>query len=207
MNDRYLFRGRRIDNGKWVIGHLQEYENGGAAIKEPLALWPNALYQSIDPATVGQCTGVSAAKSYRGKEPEDLLIFEGDVLRVPIEHYGPDHPVRIVEWSGGQKFDSKKLRYDLVPLVAFQGDAEVLTFGAKKYGDRNWEQGIGYLRLYAAAMRYLLAWRGGEDIDPESGLHHLAHARVNMAMIMALSDEWDDRNEGNRAENSLKDNL
>lgn len=29
-----------------------------------------------------QCTGLSAAKSYRGEKPEDLLIWEGDVLKL-----------------------------------------------------------------------------------------------------------------------------
>ncbi len=27
-----------------------------------------------------QCTGLSASKSYRGEKPEDLLIWEGDIL-------------------------------------------------------------------------------------------------------------------------------
>ena len=98
--------------------------------------------------------------------------------------------------GGGQKFDSKKLRYDLVPVEADQSDAEVFTYGAGKSGDRNWEQGIRFSRLYAAARRHLHAWWCGEDIDQESGLHHLAHVRANMAMIMALPDEWDDRGDG-----------
>jgi predicted HAD superfamily Cof-like phosphohydrolase len=91
------------------------------------------------------------------------------------------------------KHDSGKLRYDLVPVVAFLSDAEVFTYGAGKYGDRNWEKGLDYTRLFAAVMRHLLAWRGGEDIDPESGLHHLKHARANLAMILATGNSHDDR--------------
>ena len=99
--------------------------------------------------------------------------------------------------GSGQKFDSEKLRYDLVPLVAYQSLAEVFTYGARKYGDRNWKKGISKERLRAAAMRHLFAWCGGEDADPESEIHHLAHVMANMAMIMALSDEWDDRGDRN----------
>jgi hypothetical protein len=95
--------------------------------------------------------------------------------------------------TGGNKNDDGKLRYALVPASAFEGDAEVFTYGAGEYGDRNWENGIHYTRLFSAAMRHLIAWHGGEDIDPESGLNHLKHARVNLAMILAQGPEWDDR--------------
>jgi hypothetical protein len=88
----------------------------------------------------------------------------------------------------GIKHDKGKLRYDLVPPIAFQGDAEVLTFGADIYGERNWENGIDTGRLFAAAMRHLIAWRRGETINEESGLHHLKHARVNLVMIMVMEE-------------------
>jgi hypothetical protein len=91
------------------------------------------------------------------------------------------------------KYDSGKLRYDLVPVIAFRGDAEIFTYGAGKYGDHNWEKGLNYSRLFAAVMRHLLAWRSGEDTDPESGLHHIKHARVNLAMILATDSCFDDR--------------
>ena len=37
-------------------------------------------YHIVDPATVGQCTGLTAAKSYRGTESWDLMVFEGDIV-------------------------------------------------------------------------------------------------------------------------------
>ena len=101
--------------------------------------------------------------------------------------------------TGGHKFDSEKLRYDLVPLVAYQSLAEVFTYGAKKYGERNWEKGISKERLRAALLRHVFAWCGGEDADAESDIHHLAHAMANLAMMMALPDEWDDRSGKNGA--------
>ena len=94
MNARYLFRGKYGDT--WVYGTLSQLV-GGLHVYDSTG----KVHFKVDPTTIGQCTGISAIKSYRGDKPEDLLIFEGDVLRVPIEHYGPDHPVRIVEWSGG----------------------------------------------------------------------------------------------------------
>lgn len=52
----------------------------------------------------------------------------------------------------------------------------VLSFGAAKYGDHNWQQlERAEQRYKAAAMRHELAISSGEVNDPESGLVHLAH--------------------------------
>ena len=68
-----------------------------------------------------------------------------------------------------------KIRTDLIPPEAIRGTARVLTYGAKKYDDRNWERGLDYSRIYGALLRHILAWWEGEDLDPESGLNHLHH--------------------------------
>ncbi len=75
-----------------------------------------------------------------------------------------------------QKHDSTKLRVDLLPVDALESIAEIMQFGAAKYGEHNWRKGMQWSRLYAACLRHLWAWWRGEDTDPESGLAHLAHA-------------------------------
>lgn len=76
----------------------------------------------------------------------------------------------------GKKFDDDKLRFDLVPPGPLCDLAEIYTLGAKKYQDRNWEQGLKWSRIFAAIMRHLWAFWRGEDLDKESGKSHLAHA-------------------------------
>ena len=76
MTDRYLFRGKRIEDGEWVIGHLAVWSCGRSEI------WGheknNELYRFIiDPATVGQCTGL--------KDKNGRLTFEGDVVKVDLD--------------------------------------------------------------------------------------------------------------------------
>lgn len=57
---------------------------------------------------------------------------------------------------------------------------KILTYGAQKYGDNNWQNLEQFEdRYYAALMRHLVAWRKGEESDPESGLPHLAHVMAN----------------------------
>lgn len=74
----------------------------------------------------------------------------------------------------GTKFDEDKLRYDLIPEQALKELARVYTIGAKKYGDRNWEQGLKWGRVFAAMMRHAWAWWAGEQNDPVDGQHHLS---------------------------------
>ena len=98
--------------------------------------------------------------------------------------------------TGGKKADLGKRRLDLLDPLALNGIADVLTFGATKYGDRNWEQGIEWSRVYGAALRHLLAFWGGEDLDPETGLPHVDHAACNihfLARYIRTHKNLDDR--------------
>lgn len=87
------------------------------------------------------------------------------------------------EVKGGVKFDQGKLRVDLLSVPAMEGTAAVLTHGANKYGERNWEKGLAYSRCYAAVLRHLFAWWKGEDLDRESGMHHLHHAACELMFL------------------------
>ena len=85
--------------------------------------------------------------------------------------------------SGALKDEAGKPMVDLVTPEMITAIAEVLTYGSKKYEPRNWEKGIPYMANYAAAMRHLLQWHAGVDIDEESGLRHIDQAVTNLAMI------------------------
>lgn len=87
----------------------------------------------------------------------------------------------------GCKNDMGKLRMDLVPPEAIDALATVLTYGATKYGDRNWEKGLCWGRVFAALMRHLWLWWSGEENDKESGISHLDHAMCNIAFLIAYS--------------------
>lgn len=86
----------------------------------------------------------------------------------------------------GVKLDSGKPRTDLLPFDALTDVADVLDYGAKKYAARNWELGMAWGRLVGAALRHLFAWCGGQETDPESGKHHLAHFACCALMLLAL---------------------
>lgn len=87
----------------------------------------------------------------------------------------------------GRKDDQGKLGFHLVPWDAMVEVVKVLDKGAEKYGPGNWAhvEGTRY-RYFAACMRHIIAWWGGEDIDPQWGLSHLAHAICSLLFLLAL---------------------
>lgn len=87
----------------------------------------------------------------------------------------------------GKKYDLGKPMYSLLPTKALRATVDVLTFGANKYDIDNWKYVPDSRRRYFDAMqRHVWAWKEGEQIDEESGMHHLAHA---MCCLMFLYEK------------------
>jgi hypothetical protein len=96
----------------------------------------------------------------------------------------------------GVKDDKSKLKIELIPPEVIVALAKVLEYGAIKYEARNFEKGIHFSRLWAAAQRHLWSYWGGEIYD-ESGMPHLYHALCSVAMLVTLTErdmvQFDDR--------------
>lgn len=88
-----------------------------------------------------------------------------------------------------EKWDNKKLRWHLLPFEILIEVVEIFDFGAARYGVHNWKECDDWDRYFDAMMRHIVAWRGGEVIDPDSGKHHLAHAICNAWFLV-----WADKN-------------
>jgi hypothetical protein len=61
---------------------------------------------------------------------------------------------------------------------------KALEFGAKKYPANNWQKCQDTKRYKDALLRHVFAYLGGEKIDADSGLHHLAHAATNCLFLV-----------------------
>lgn len=86
--------------------------------------------------------------------------------------------------KGGVKYDIGKLRWDLLPFDAMDEVVRVLTFGANKYADRNWEAGMRWGRPFGAAQRHQSAYAQGEDRDEETGTFHIANAICELLFLL-----------------------
>jgi hypothetical protein len=83
----------------------------------------------------------------------------------------------------GLRFNEGKTRHDLVPQFAQREYAKVLTKGAEKYAERNWERGMRWSKVLASMKRHIEAFEMGEDYDKETGALHTAHIMCNAAFL------------------------
>lgn len=95
----------------------------------------------------------------------DLLLSEKEV---PVQKY-KDSYVKEPEVgkSEGLRFNEGKLRYDLLHPIATEGVAKVMTKGAQKYAERNWEKGMKWSKVLASMKRHLAAFEKGIDYDKD----------------------------------------
>lgn len=75
------FRGKRLDNGEWVVGHYIAHRTRvGADNLRHLIICNEEMSQQypVDPQTVGQFTGILDKEIYEGDrvKEEDGLIYE-----------------------------------------------------------------------------------------------------------------------------------
>ena len=91
----------------------------------------------------------------------------------------PNRQPSAVSSPSGTKHDEGEIRFDLLVAdmpLALEAVVSVLTYGASKYNDGNWQYLEDADRRYlAASMRHEMALHKGETHDDETGEHHLAH--------------------------------
>jgi HPt (histidine-containing phosphotransfer) domain-containing protein len=80
---------------------------------------------------------------------------------------------------------STKLPLHLWPSTATALGCLGMLDGALKYGRNNFREAEITASTYIdATARHLNAWMEGEEVDPDSGVPHLAHALATIAIIV-----------------------
>lgn len=117
MEDRYLFKAKRIDNGEWVQGYLY------GIWEKRYILWgmtndvPNMI--EVDPSTICQCTGL--------KDKNDKLIWENDIVKGHRISFGSHRHIGKVKYING--------RYEIIGVKQYVGFSDALSLSYEVLGN------------------------------------------------------------------------
>ena len=171
-----------------VRGDIAYYGSWEEAIKHP---WEEHLTRDVGYLLTGGFEGIVLLPGWKASRGARLEYATAtDVMELTAFDYSPssvwgiserfplyeENPERQRQTSGGVKDNKSKSRVDLIPSKPLIGAGMVLGYGARKYKPNNWRLGLAWSDTIASAMRHLLAFTDGEDIDPENDLPHIDEA-------------------------------
>lgn len=114
-----LFRGKTIDNPRWVEGYFAEadlYLNGNI-VRHPVIVDKDDDMKEINPETLCEFTGLYDSKGNK--------VFEGDILSFAYDVLGG-------EWKGRIVFGNPHSRYtwgwEIVPITPTDFNIDILLW-------------------------------------------------------------------------------
>jgi hypothetical protein len=96
-----------------------------------------------------------------------------------------------------QAYGDTKVGLSSVPLGPLYALAAAMSEGGMKYGRHNYRvMGCKHSTYFDAAVGHLVSWFEGEDIDEDSGVHHLIKAAASCLVMydsILMKNSNDDR--------------
>jgi uncharacterized phage protein (TIGR01671 family) len=117
MEDRYLFKGKFDDSGRWVKGQLVEVNDTyliipNHAIKILAGWFSTSHIIEVKKDTICQCTGL--------KDKNGKLIWENDIMVAHLDDEYPEDETYIrILWRGSEFCSKENGSEDIAPIDKF----------------------------------------------------------------------------------------
>ena len=110
MEDRYLFKAKRLDTHDWILGFLSMHKTGKYFIR-PIGGSASSS-EEVEKNTICQCTGL--------KDKNGKLIWENDIMVAHLDDAYPEDETYIrVLWLGSGFCSKEKGSEDISPIDKF----------------------------------------------------------------------------------------
>ena len=77
------------------------------------------------------------------------------------------------------RYNEGKPKWSFVHFQSLEPMIRVLEYGTTKYAPENWQKGLDKTEILESLQRHVAKLFDGEEIDSESGLHHIGHIMCN----------------------------
>lgn len=94
--------------------------------------------------------------------------------------------------TGSKRFNEGKPEISQLDPRFLIDLADLITKSAAKYGKYNYALGQEYHTPFDSLMRHAMKFWQGEDMDPESGLHHVLHMAANCMILYSSIKKSDE---------------
>lgn len=162
---------------KWVVEdvHARACERPSLNIKPPVARYVPDL--GVEPPRIEDVM----------KDFQDFPPLHGpEGFGSPVNWEPHVHETRVVDpKTGGEKGAKQAVLGDLDPRALMEV-AKVAGFGRGKYSRFNFAKGYDWSLSYDACQRHLHQFWNREELDSETGLHHLAAAAWHCLTLLCF---------------------
>lgn len=129
MEDRYLYKAKRLDNGEWVVGYYAVIGGRNVIIEKCVENYycpdicesrhGNQIHE-VNSNTICQCTGL--------KDKNGKLIWENDIVSFAHENYTRNYAIEFKNTfhNYGLRFRNKSIHFRCTQVTLCMHDCEVI---------------------------------------------------------------------------------
>ena len=133
------YRGKRLDNGDWILGFFTHSPSGNHYITETIC--GGAIPKKVQAETVGQYTGIYTTEETDGGDTRCTFIYEGDIVEAVLTggiHDGFSWGRHVVVFDRGA-FCLKSRRGEITPMCNYSASVKFKVLGIVFDNPELWE--------------------------------------------------------------------